>query len=182
MSDALDFIKWHCYRLGEKLGWLGLLAVVLLLVTLLMYLFLMLPSQQALLAAAPVSELVADGNNKKSHNAARDLETQISAFNDLLPLHTEKTTQIEQIIAIASQQDLKVSAVNYQSKQEKYYSITEMKFSTQSAYPKLKAFISEVLYQLPNVALKALDMQRLKSDQPLVRSDIRLTLYYKVKQ
>lgn len=180
LSNGLDKVKWHCYRQAERFGVLGLLAVLLTLASLLVYLTLIQPAKQALLDKHLTSNIQKD--NETGTNQAGDLQAQMGAFTENLPIQTKKTSQIEQIIAIAETQALQLSAVNYQSKQEHELIKTDMKFSVQSDYPRLKGFINEVLYQFPNVSLNALNMQRIKRDGELVRSSIQLTLYYSQNQ
>jgi len=173
-SNGLDQVKWFSYRQAEKLGVIGLLAILLMLAALFIYLALMLPAKESLLA----SNSLTTKQNKVSTSPESDLQAQIKAFTEALPVQAQKTDQIEQIIAIAKAQALELSAVNYQSKQEHNLIKTDMKFSVQSDYPKLKGFINDVLYRFSNASIKTLNIQRLKRESALVRSNIHLTLYF----
>ncbi len=177
LNDGMSQLKWHLLRQAEKFGVLGVMALLLMLVVLIGYVCFVLPARQALVMAEAIPVVNAEQENNATNE--RSLQTQITAFTGSLPQQAQKTNQIERIISIAKAEALVLSAVNYQSKQAQAMLQTDMKFSAQSDYPKLKRFMNEVLYQMPNVSLKTLRMQRTRSDKPFVKSTVHLTLYFR---
>ena len=180
MNSAFELIKWNCYRQLEKLGSIGILAIVVMIVALLNYFILVKPLQQTMDDESFNHSISPE--NKKQSEFVGEKKTQINRFLNVLPFETEKTSQVEQMIAIAKDEKLKLSAVNYHTKKEHSLLQSDMKFSVKSNYPEFKNFMNAVMYQFPNVAISALNMQRTKFNDQSIRANVHLTLYFRRHQ
>ena len=98
-------------------------------------------------------------------------------FFDNTPIVENVTTSIQAIFDVAKKYRITINEVAYKDERRQGENLVHynMNFSVEATYPKIKAFIVDVLAGLPYVALEQLAFER--DDAGIVSANLRFTLY-----
>lgn len=182
------YIYWLGRRMLSAIGLLGLLGIACLLASIIFVTNSIalkhdLESQQTLLAEKqlqaeqPIAEQVA--------NTPQDQQAELSAFYDEFPnksdlsssllLLKQKSTQHKVPLNQGRYKYTLVSNNTHASQFAKY----EIKFPISGRYVNIRAFIDDVLLQLPTLALQEVHLQREAVTDKTIDADLGLVLFVK---
>ena len=171
----MNRIQWHGLRLAERLGAAGLFAVATGLFCLAFVFTLWLPAKSAL------DELQAVKRNEPQQvvKRAETPDESLQSFFERFPKLSERSSQIQAIMAKAEALDILVDNVSYKTDQSlgSRLSKAHVDFSVYCTYPELRTFLNNVLTDMPFVSLEQLTINRDDSNTDIVEVRMRLTLH-----
>lgn len=178
MSVSRLILHERWLRLGWP-GWLGLGAGVLALGY---GLFGVLPGwqqleelkyQYATLAQQPAAAV------SQASSASTATDQPLDALHRSLPAQLEATTAIDQIYALARQQNIALDSGEYslgidpRTQLARYQIVLPLRGS----YPQLRRFLHALLVEMPGLVLEDVDVQRRSIADSELNGRLRLTLY-----
>lgn len=170
--------KWYLHELMDNLSWRGIAGLVCIIFAFFILIGSILPNREKIknieFQNKNITKKVASSNNIK-------IKDNLLSFYDTLPLQNELTSQTRKIHEIAKVSNITIKDVSYKiSKiQNTPVSSYQLKFTTDSNYRDIRYFISEVLVQLPNLALEEINFSRETSKSINVETSISMIIYYR---
>jgi len=106
-------------------------------------------------------------------------ESPVNAVLSAAPQVKQVTFAIETLFRVASKHQLTLEEVMYQSQDTKNTPllIYAIDFSVEQTYPRIKAFITDLLQALPYLALEQVSFEREEIRTSQIRSDLRFILF-----
>lgn len=153
-------------RLAEKLGWPGLLGIVLIVASLLFGLAEIMPllqkisrlhlEQERQIPPRPITEAIQPGTKRYALEAIPGLIGQISELAARHGIQLKQTrSQLE-----TTQADRRML----------------IRLPAQATYPALRQFIRQLPEQIPGAWFEEIALSRSRADQPVVDADLRIAL------
>lgn len=171
----MNRIHWHALRLVEKLGTAGLSAIAIGLFCIAFVFISWLPAKNAL------AELQAVKHNESVQGPKRiaSPEEALQSFFEHFPKLSERSSQIQAIMAKAKALDILVDNVSYKTDQPlgSRLSKAHVDFSVYCTYPEMRTFLNDVLTDMPFVSLDQLTINRDDSNTDIIEVRMRLTLH-----
>lgn len=168
-------LQWLAWRYSETLGWPGVLALMLAGAGLLFSLLWWLPASAELqrLQQQPLpSHLV---QRDPLMNPQQTLQTYIIQFPPL----SERSRQIEHLVAIAEAQSIFLEEVSYRmDARQPGLSHYRVDFTTAASYAELQAFLSKVLSSMPLMSLESLTLRRDDRDSEQIEARMQFVLHF----
>ena len=168
-------LHWILLRLLERLGWLGNIAILMLLAALSTYFVMISPVEKALAEAiqlASAAPKIAD----KQVTVADNLNTFLSA----LPPVSSRAASIKAVMEIAASENLLLDEVTYKvdNKVNDAISHTHIEFTIVANYSEIQHFLSTLLHHLNYVSIDSLIFSREAIQDKVVEAQIRLILHF----
>ena len=109
------------------------------------------------------------------------LNTQLASFYLSFPIREEMPAQVESLFGAAEKHNLVLENGSYELVRGDAHKLTkcEVQLPLKGTYAQTREFVSNVLANMPNAALHNINIQRQKTGDSTVDSQIRLTLYYR---
>ncbi|MFW5440281.1 MAG: hypothetical protein ACKE5M_06295 [Methylophilaceae bacterium] len=174
-NNLLPTLHWHLYRIAEKLGNLGKIAIVLLVAAAIAYVVLLRPLSSSvdearfLLTEQPEQEL----------KQAMSDEERLSAFQKALPSINMRASAIQSFMDIAMSEGLQPNEVAYkEARLGVALSQYHVEFSLYAPYPEIQHFLSVLLHQLNYVSIESLTLNRESVKGEDVEAHIHLVFHF----
>jgi Tfp pilus assembly protein PilO len=182
------FVQLLRYKLRQliwqKLGWQGLLGLLLILASLYYWFIVAVPKARQLqqlqleftdLRVHP-KQNVSDRSNLEKHDLAK-------VFYDALPTQIEVNRQLSAILRIATDNGLFINKVEYEQPVAVSPLIQyQIKLPLTGSYLQIRQFINQVLNTLPSIALSDISLKREDIAIDSVDTQIQFTLYLQKEQ
>lgn len=170
-------LKWIVLRFVERLGLVGIIALLLAVFCIVFTSFVLIPSQAAL------SVLNAQKDMPLEIVASKPLPTkaeQLQAFTQQFPPLANRTANVQKIMAVAESMKLALDEISYKTEQRPDDALTHyhIDFSLVTSYANVRQFLSTVLATLPNASLDAINISRENTADEVVSTRVRLTLHF----
>lgn len=163
----------------EQLGWQGMSGIALL----------ALAGAFQLLALQPLEKETAFMRSRLDAAHARvsmqqrsfslgDRQKELAQFFDSLPDEKEITDMLASIYSIAENTGVGLKQAEYHPENDNKTRVEYgMVFPVQGEYTKIRYFVARVLADHPAIALDQINFQRDKISDPLLKAEIRFTLF-----
>jgi|SRR5450830_143720 len=166
------------YRM-RRLGWQGLVGILLIFASLLFLLIVAIPKshqlQQLQIEMVTLKANPRPNLKNGSNHAQFDV---VQKFYDFLPLQNEVNNQIIAILHVATNVGLVVDKVEYVQPLTASPLIQyQIKLPLKGSYIQIRQFISQVLNASPSMALNDLSLRREDLATELVEAQIQFNLY-----
>jgi hypothetical protein len=167
-------LNWFVARKFDRFPVLTLiswLSVALLIAVLIWFLI--------MVKTVPTSDQSESQEVAKTTIMAETPESPVNTVLSSAPEVKQVTYAIETLFSIASKHQLKLEEVMYQSQDTKKVPllIYAIDFSVEQRYPRIKAFITDLLQALPYLALEQVSFEREEIRASQIRSDLRFILF-----
>lgn len=172
-------MKRRLEQLREQLGWQGVSGIVLL----------VLAGAFLVLALNPLEQETGfmhnrlDGVRSKAAMQSRsfslgDRQKELGMFFESLPAEEEVTDVLAKVYAIAEASGLEFKQAEYHLEDKDHPKVEyKISFPVQGDYGRVRYFVSRVLAEHPAISLDQISFQRDKVNDPVLKTDIRLTLF-----
>ena len=170
-------VKWTAMRFIERLGMAGSLALLLAIFCIGFTSFVIAPTQAALSVLNAQKDTPAETITAKPPPSKAE---QLQAFTQRFPPLSERTANVQKMMALAQSMQLALDEISYKSEQRPDDALTHyhIDFSVMASYPKMRQFLSTVLATLPNTSLDAINISRENTTDEVVATRVRLTLHF----
>lgn len=167
--------KWRIYRLIDGLSLIAKLALGLLATAALGYVLVVRPQQLSLFNLASPQT-----GKTNTLQTASTPTAELNAYTAQFPQLAMRAAKINALIDIAKQQNLLLDEVTYKSEANINQSLNhyQMTFSVFAPYPEVHQFLSNILTQMPYVAIESLNINRESVQDDFVEARIQLTFYF----
>lgn len=166
--------QWLLYRLADKLGISGMIAILLACASMAYWLWMINPAQHQL---AALSQQASTANPPKvtvvATSPAHDFLASLPSSNAMM------TTQLQTIFEQAEKQHLHLGEVSYKRERKPDEKIEQyhINFLFEAPYASAKSFLLATLAALPYVSLDQLILNRENTQAETVMVDVTLTLH-----
>lgn len=168
-------LQWIITRIVERIGLLGFINIVLIALIYVVCVYSYLPKQQLL------TNLQKQHDKKpvKVTNTITRYQSPADSFFASLPVVNDVPTQLKLLFEQAKHNTILINEVQYKEQQLQgneliRYDIT---FSVFASYPQIKAFIADVLVNLPSLALEQVSFNRDEPSVDTVTTQLRFSLF-----
>lgn len=172
-------MKQSLIQLREQLGWQGTTGIVLLALAGAFQALALKPLQQEVIFMH--SRL--DGARTKTSMQSRTFslgsrQRQLGLFLDSLPAEQDVTDILASIYTIAEASSVGLNQAEYRPDSHNTLLVDYgMVFPVQGEYAQIRYFVARVLADHPAIALDQISFQRDKISDPVLKADIRFTLF-----
>lgn len=185
MDTALSgFIQFQLQSLRYKVGYAGLVGILLLLIGGATFFALVLPKSHAL-AAKKIEianiQALADSSSLIATQSSYVLDANMpESLLQTLPKATKRDAALSAIITLADQNALPLDSGKYETlvKETTDLLILQVSFPLKGTYPQIKHFLADTLNSLPNAAIVQLGMRRDSIQTNQLNADVVLRLYF----
>ncbi|NOT15745.1 MAG: hypothetical protein HOP21_09275 [Methylotenera sp.] len=167
-------VQWLLFRLTDKLGVIGIVAVLLALSSLVYWQWVLVPTQQKLAEISQQTSVVS------VPKVTVVVTSPAQAFLASLPSSDAMmTAQLQTIFDQAEKKHLNLGEVSYKRERKQGESVEQyhIDFLFEAPYASAKSFLLETLATLPYVSLDQLIFNRENAQAETVMVDVRLTLH-----
>lgn len=175
MSASLQSLIWKLHRTWERLSHLAQLALILCIAIGLFYLLVLCPKQSKLndLTLAPNAPLTQE-------DPALSKARALQAFTESFPKMSERANTVKMLMDLADVHHLVLDDVTYttQHRPNDFLEHYLVDFSIFTHYEEAHYFINDVLYQMPYVSIKSLNMRRDATTDDIVETKLQLALHF----
>ncbi len=175
-SLFMSRLQWQLQRTYERLGWLGHVALALLLASAIAYAMLLRPLATQLVEINQSSTIKA----KQVLPASVSNATRLNGFLAALPPVANRAVAIKSLMDIAAAEDLLLDEVAYKTYTKSNDAINHyhVEFSLIASYPEIQHFLSSLLNQLPFVSIESLAFNRDSAQDDVVDARIHLVFHF----
>jgi len=144
--------------------------------TLLFYFFTYLPLTHKL---AILQQDTTEQRNSTQPEAAPD--AMVNRYIDTFPSLTTRASKLNELVAIAKQQQLLLNEVTYKTESniQQPLSRYQVELSVLASYAEIHLFLNTVLKKMPFVAIDSLNLSRTSALDEAVEARIQLTFFFK---
>lgn len=168
------WLRWAISRFIERLGFSGYVAIVAALGIGLVYFFALNPTKKALLAFK--------NNNQVQIEQVKHLspEEELSQFISQFPRNSVRVKSIQTIINGATEHGLGLDSISYKttSIQNDLLNHYHVDFNLVGGYSDVRAYLANVMAEMPNISLDKLTMDRKDIEDDYIRARVRLTMHF----
>lgn len=175
MNRTLFILKSVQYRIG----WLGLLGLVLMLLATVLQLTVTHNIQEQI--SYTTSEILRGNELKKSQGHGDTTPAMTSGgYQKNFPNILRKEECIQNVLAIAEKNklDLKNGQYSLTSADEGTIVTVKMTFPIQGTYPLIKQFLTSIIDTLPYASLNQINLHRVNNVTDLIQADIEIIFYF----
>ncbi len=168
--------KWRLFRSFESLSLLSKVGLFFILITSLAYSFTYLPLTHKL---ASLQQYSTEQHHPTQPVASPDAE--LNLYIDTFPSLTTRASKLNELVAIAKQQQLLLNEVTYktESNLQQPLSRYQVELSVLASYVEIHLFLNTVLKKMPFVAIESLNLSRTSALDEAVEARIQLTFFFK---
>ncbi|ADI30101.1 hypothetical protein [Methylotenera versatilis] len=168
--------KWQLFRMLESLSLLSKVGLFFILITSLAYSFTYLPLTHKL---ASLQQYSTEQHHPIQPKADPDVE--VNRYIDTFPSFTTRASKLNELVAIAKQQQLLLNEVTYktESNLQQPLSHYQVELSVLASYAEIHLFLNTVLKKMPFVAIESLNLNRTSALDEAVEARIQLTFFFK---
>lgn len=168
-------------QLRGQLGWQGMSGIVLLALAGAFLMLVLKPLEQETVFMHNHLNVTRSKASMQARTfSLDDREKELGAFLDSLPAEQDVTDILASIYSIAEASGVEYKQAEYhlndKDKPRLEYGIV---FPVQGEYSKIRLFVARVLADHPVIALDQINFQRDKINNPMLKAEIRLTLFLK---
>jgi len=176
-------IRPHLRRLQLRLGWLGLIAGLLLGLAALELFSVSLPAAQSTTELeAQVLRLRESSRNGREIKRNEDSSpaVQIAAFERFFPTGADINQVLGEIYAAADDEKLVLERGEYRLTEEPGLSLLRYQISlpVKGSQSEIKLFIGRILHDIPALSLDGISMQRLNVGETVISAQIRVSVFF----
>lgn len=166
-------------QIKEQLGWQGVSGIVLLALAGTFLILTLQPLEDE--TAFMQNHLDAARSKAAMQNRTSsigDRQEELGLFFDSLPVEQDVTDVLASIYAIAEESGIELKQAEYHLNDKDWPRLEYgMNFPVRGEYGQLRSFVSRVLAENPAVSLDQINFQRDKINTPMLKAEIRLTLF-----
>ena len=168
--------KWRLFRAFESLSLLSKIGLFCILMTLLAYFSTYLPLTKKL---ANLQQDATEQRHPTQLKAAPDAE--VNRYIDTFPSLTARASKLNELVAIARQQQLLLNEVTYKTEGNIQQPLNryQVELSVLASYAEIHHFLNTVLKKMPFVAIESLNLSRTSVLDEAVEARIQLTFFFK---
>ena len=168
--------KWQLFRSFESLSLLSKVGLFFILMASLAYFFTCLPLAHKL---ASLQQYSTEQHSPTQPEASPDAE--LNRYIDTFPSLTTRASKLNELVAIAKQQQLLLNEVTYktESNLQQPLSHYQVELSVLASYAEIHLFLNTVLKKMPFVAIESLNLSRTSALDEAVEARIQLTFFFK---
>lgn len=174
-------IRWKYRRWLVLMGWIGILAIGVLVVCLAFYLLTVRPLQTRLKTAQHnVSARENIVNARATANRGGDTPgEQLAEFYKYFPDEKKSPQWLEKLVTVAEKNGLSLNDGEYKVTQDKVGKLIRYKITlpVQGKYPQIRKFLVSLNKEIPVMALKDVQFERKDVVDSVVQAKIKLVLY-----
>jgi hypothetical protein len=170
--------RWFAYQL-RQLGWQGQLAILLFLASIVLSGLIYLNVQQTNKLASVVEQLKL--HTPVNLQNASENKNITQRFYNVLPAESQSNQKIYQLLDLVEQHGFTLNRSDYSTRAVPQSSMMlyQIKFPLVGPYPNIRHFVTDVMNELPSIALSHLSFQRDDVKQDEVSANIEFFLYTK---
>ncbi len=179
MSNAkFHLLNWHIRNSLRRLGWVGIVGVGLWILVLTYYFSVARPANIRLdelkVQAASLDRFTHASSNKKESAAE-----QLVAFHEFFPKSNRSPELLAKIYAVAARQGVSLKEGEYRLARDHSGNLLryEINLPVRAEYFQIRNFLGQVLTEIPNASLDNVSFQRRRIVDPVVDSQIKLTVF-----
>jgi hypothetical protein len=177
----LNQFIWIVRRIFSRAGVLEVAGASLFLASVLAYFALIYPQMDPFAISETAS--VQAGGPAGGLESSRDTNpTSLAVLKALagLPQSSEATALIGKILSIASAQHVEIAQADYRLLPATSESRGRLQVTLpiKDTYPRVQAFLADVMNQMPGVALDGVSFQRIRISDGNIDAQIRLTIFF----
>jgi hypothetical protein len=163
----------------EQLGWQGMSGIVLLALAGAFQLLALKPlEQEVTFMRSHLDAALSETSIQSRTFSLGDHQKELGMFFDSLPDEEDVTDILASIYAVAEASGVGLKQAEYHPDREgKSRVVYGMVFPVQGEYAKIRYFVARVLADHPAIALDQINFQRDKISDPILKAEIRLTLF-----
>lgn len=180
-AASLAQLRRKAQRGLGKLGWMGLVAIVLLVVCLAFYVSVIRPLQARVQAseqgATSARQAMESGIN--AQRAEQTPSEQLATFYRFFPGEKRSPLWLEKMVTVAEKNGLSLNQGEYKVAQDKAGKLMRYKITlpVQGSYPQIRKFLLSLGTEIPAMALENVQFDRQHVADASVQAEIKLILY-----
>lgn len=173
-SLLISKLQWRIYRALERLGFIGIIGLLLAVLATAVFFILLLPIQNQIHSFNHETVKTIVDVSKVSQ------AEQLNNFLKLLPSVSAKAESVKSLMKIAANQNLQLNEVSYKTLTRLHDPISHyhIEFSLVANYADIQRFVSELMYQLNFVSIESLSLSRESVKDDLVEAKFHLVLHF----
>lgn len=172
----MNKLQWQLYRMAERLGVLGLLAMGLMLGAVIVYFMVLQPlvKEFSTVGQSPLEEPMKQVQIEKT-----DAEI-LQEFLAALPSIAQRSVAVDAFMEVAAREQLEPDEVTYKAvtRLDDPVSHYQVKFRLNANYADIQHFLSELLHELNYVSIESLKFSRESVKDDEVEADIHLAFHF----
>ncbi|MGB4812292.1 MAG: hypothetical protein WBP13_07420 [Methylophilaceae bacterium] len=188
-NAMMPHIYWRVMRLVRQLGLLGLVGAALILANLIFFGLKYYPTKQAILVSQ--EQLIQTQTHSKTLSTPKMAATpsstgNVSEFYAEFPANTQLSSALHLIQQTAlkhqlafNRGDYKLTLSNAKQTNNQGLSRYEIQLPVVGQYPQMRAFIDEIMLQLPTLALSEMQLKRENITAPTIEARLVLVIFLK---
>jgi Tfp pilus assembly protein PilO len=169
-------------RLGRRLGWPGMLAAGLWVAAIALFFSTIQPAREhldALRRSAETLQTRLQGASQALRDPAHTAGEQLAEFYRIFPGERDGADLIGRIAAIAERHGLSLEQGEYKTIPDKQGRLTRMQMilPLKGSYAQIRACLTDLVKDIPVVALEQVQFERQKVGDPLLDAKLRLVVF-----
>lgn len=174
----LHQMNWHFHHALRELGWVGVVGIGLWAFVAMYFFSVVLPAGKRLdelqVQAASLDKLTHSAKGKSA-----SVSEQLSAFHDFFPKARRSSELLGKIYSAAAKQGVALGQGEYRMARDHSGKLLryEVNLPVRAEYLQIRKFLSQVLSEIPSASLDNVSFQRQHIFDPVLDSQIKLTVY-----
>lgn len=174
-------MKQQLNQLREQLGWQGMSGVILLILSGIFFIFALDPLEQE---TGFLRNRLKEAHSKAAMHSRTfslgDQQKELGLFFESLPVEGDVTDVLASIYSIAEASGVEFKQADYHLEEKDRPRLEYgINFPVQGEYGKVRYFVSRVLAEHHAISLDQINFQRDRINDPMLKAEIRLTLFLK---
>lgn len=172
-------MKQFIGQFSEQLGWQGMSGIVLLALAGAFQMLALKPLQQEVTFTRSHLDVAHAKTSMQSRTfSLGDRQKELGMFFDSLPAEEDVTDILASIYSVAEASGVELKQAEYHPDSNNKSRVEYgMVFPVQGEYAKIRYFVARVLADHPAIALDQVNFQRDKISDPILKAEIRFTLF-----
>jgi hypothetical protein len=182
-NSMIQKLQWQIVRFAAQTSAATKLAIAILLAVLLLYGLLYRPQ------AATLQQLMANQSAASINSEQAPPKSALNTYLQAFPKVDARAAKINALMDIANQQHVLLDEVRYNvdtsggepsagELSKPIFSPYHVEFNVFATYPEIHQFLSEVLKEMPYVAVERLDLSREDVQDEVIEAHIKLVFYF----
>ena len=180
--SILPRLAWHARDVRRRIGLPGVIGVLILLAAVVFYGTVAMPAAYESAALAKDIAALEAARGSPSDNAqkrAPDPVQQLEEFYRFFPRGQQAADDLARLHGAAAAHNVQLEQGTYRMVKDRVGKLFlyEITLPVRGDYPQIRKFISQVLTEIPHLALDSVSFQRQKAGDATLESQIKFTLF-----
>jgi Tfp pilus assembly protein PilO len=175
-----EVLRWNTNRIMPRLGWPGVLAIVLLVVSISLYFSTISPMQDELEALKQSMDAL---RNPSSRQAKIDLSgsqtEQLAEFYRFFPPEKDSPKWLGMMMEIAVRNGITLNHGDYAVVRDAAGQLRRFRITlpVQGTYPQIRKYLATLIADIPSMSLENVQFERKGIEDTDLKANIKLVLY-----